>query len=201
MSCHKPDKHENTKGDVTCKLKSQVLEDLRQLTCGSAKKCTSKVEKAHGEEEVDHVHQTQDHVADLGLIIAIACEHQDTRHHVVSKHLPMILSLLLNVHDHNLLQPEAELDEIVPFHRSLELSVGPAGPKLSNVHPMLLGVHDILFNRELSVLPDDISDLPCQETRRLCNRSGPSPALRIEPCLFAFLSQPFLPLARAHSPT
>lgn len=58
MSCHKPDKHENTKGDVTCELESQVLKDLRQLTGASAKKGEYKVGRTYCEEEVDHVHQT-----------------------------------------------------------------------------------------------------------------------------------------------
>lgn len=52
---------------------------------------------------------------------------------VVRKHLPMVLSALLNVDDQDLLQPKGKLGKHVSLHNPGELAVGPVRPELSEV--------------------------------------------------------------------
>lgn len=66
-------------------------------------------------EEIDNIHDAQDQVGNLNLMIPVCGKDQKIGNDVVGKHLPIILSTLLNVHDHDLLKPECELDQSVPF--------------------------------------------------------------------------------------
>jgi hypothetical protein len=69
--------------------------------------------KTYGEHQIDYIHQTQDDVANLGLVVAVAANQEQTCDDVVGEHLPMILSALFNINDQDLLQPKAELSQIV----------------------------------------------------------------------------------------
>ena len=73
------------------------------------------IEGTYWEEKVYNVHQAQDHVGNFRLMVAVAGEDQKRRDDVVGEHLPVVLSSLLNIDNHNLLQPKCVLDENVPF--------------------------------------------------------------------------------------
>ena len=77
-------------------------------------------------------------------MVAVTAEHQDAGDHMMSEHLPMVFPPLLDVDDQDLLEPEGELDQIVPLHRPFQFSVWPIGPLLGHVEPMVMGVHNIL---------------------------------------------------------
>lgn len=56
----------------------------------------------------------------------------------------MVFPTLLNVDDQDLLNPESELDNVVPFSGGVRFSIWPASPHLFHVQPVFMGVHDIL---------------------------------------------------------
>jgi len=79
------------------------------------------------------------------------------------EHLPMVFSPLLDVNDYDLLDPEGELDEVVEFHGSINLSTGPSCPQPPQAHPMLVIVHNILCGiseyhvrvKKMNTMPSD----------------------------------------------
>lgn len=111
----------------------------------------------YSEYNINSVHQTKDGIADFGLMITVACEHENAGDDMMSKHLPMVLSPLFNVNDDDLLYPECKLYEVVPFEQAAHLPVRPVGPKLAQVKPVFRVVHDILATRQLGILPQDIA--------------------------------------------
>lgn len=56
---------------------------------------------------------------------------------VVGEHLPVVLAALLDVDDDDLLEPEGELAEHVALHQAAELAVGPVGPQVPEVEPVV----------------------------------------------------------------
>ena len=72
--------------------------------------------KAYGEEYISKVHDTQDDIASLRLVEAVAGKQQRRRKDVVREHLPVILTAFFDVDDEELLQPEGDLHEVVPFY-------------------------------------------------------------------------------------
>lgn len=74
--------------------------------------------ETYRENQIDDIHQTQDDIADLGLVVAVAANQEQTCNDVVGEHLPMVLSALFHIDDHDLLQPEAELSEVVEFEKT-----------------------------------------------------------------------------------
>jgi len=70
-------------------------------------------------------------------VVPVACEDQKGRDNVVREHLPIVFSLLLDVDDHNLLEPKGVLDEGVPFPQPSHLSIGPIGPKILEIQPII----------------------------------------------------------------
>lgn len=63
---------------------------------------------------------------------------------VVRQHLPVILSLLLNVDDIDLLDPESQLREEIKLHGPGNLTAGPVCPELGHVEKVRGGVPDVL---------------------------------------------------------
>lgn len=57
----------------------------------------------HGQDQINSIHKTQNGVANFCLVIAVAEQHQSAGDDVMGEHLPVVLSLLLNVDNHNLL--------------------------------------------------------------------------------------------------
>ena len=131
--------------------------------------------QAHREANVHRIHETQNHVADSGLVISIAGEHQYACNDMVSEHLPVVFPPLFNVDNDNLLEPEAELYKIVPLHASLQFSIGPACPESEKVQPMLMIVHDVLlaYQQLWETLCKEWSSVPCLMTRRMNHISQP----------------------------
>lgn len=85
-------------------------------------------------------------------MIAVACEHENASDDMVCKHLPMIFPPFLNVHHDDLLHPESKLYEVIPLEESTHFPVGPVGPELAQIKPMIRMVHDILPVNQRSVL-------------------------------------------------
>lgn len=63
---------------------------------------------------------------------------------VVRQHLPVILSLLLNVDDIDLLYPEGQLREEIKLHSPSNLSAGPVCPELRHVEKVRRVVPEVL---------------------------------------------------------
>jgi hypothetical protein len=78
----------------------------------------SRAYETYREHQIDDIHQTQDDIADLCLVVAVAANQEQTCDDVVGEHLPMILSALFNVDDQDLLQPKAELSQIVELEKT-----------------------------------------------------------------------------------
>ena len=77
-------------------------------------------------------------------MIPIAGEHQRAGDQVVREHLPVVFPPLFDVDDKDLLEPECKLYKIIPLHRALQLPAGPAGPELTQIEPMFMGIHYVL---------------------------------------------------------
>jgi len=60
------------------------------------------------------------------------------------KHLPVVFPTFLNIDNHNLLEPERELHEVVPLHDAGDVDVGEVCPELGEVEPVGRVVHDVL---------------------------------------------------------
>lgn len=80
--------------------------------------CSSSALFTYRQNEVNHVHDAQSHITDVSPTIGVCDVHQETRYTVVEKHLPKIFSSFLQVDGKELLQPERERDEEVPFELS-----------------------------------------------------------------------------------
>lgn len=77
-------------------------------------------------------------------MIAVACDHQHAGYDMVTEHLPMVFPPFFDVHDKDLLEPKAELNEVVPLHGAFYLATRPIGPQTFHVHPVFVIVHDPL---------------------------------------------------------
>jgi hypothetical protein len=75
-----------------------------------------KEKKTYRKKQVHHIHNHQDKHADSGVVVAVARGNQRRRDEMVAEHLPVVLSTVLNVDDHNLLQPKRPLGKHVPLH-------------------------------------------------------------------------------------
>jgi hypothetical protein len=85
-------------------------------------------DSTYGKEKVDRIHQTENHISDLGMVIAITGEQQATCYYVMREHLPMILPSFLDMDDYDLLQPEGKLGKNVPLSQTINLSIWPICP-------------------------------------------------------------------------
>ncbi len=56
---------------------------------------------------------------------------------MVAEHLPMVFPTLLDIDNHDLLEPETVLDENVKFDQSSNLSVGPILPEGRHIQPVI----------------------------------------------------------------
>lgn len=77
-------------------------------------------------------------------MVAVARGDEEGGDDVVAKHLPVVLATVLDVDDNNLLQPESPLRQNVALHKAVHLSVGPVGPKRTEVEPVGGLVVDVL---------------------------------------------------------
>ena len=144
MARNKPSQHEDAEGYVASQLKFEVFENFGELNKKLKWRSAKDEGKTYSEENISNVHQAKDHVANLGLVIRVACEHQDARYDMMSEHLPVIFPPLFDIDDKDLLDPKAELNEVVPFHGPFYFSAGPMSPQIFHAHPMLVIVHDPL---------------------------------------------------------
>lgn len=62
------------------------------------------------ENKIHDIHDAENQVGNLGLVVSVACEDQKGCDNVVREHLPMVLSPLLDIDNEYLLQPEGILD-------------------------------------------------------------------------------------------
>lgn len=64
-------------------------------------------DETHWKDNVDNIHNDENQVADACKVVGIRGHDQANGDNVVRQHLPVIFSLLLNVDDVNLLDPES----------------------------------------------------------------------------------------------
>jgi hypothetical protein len=116
---------------------SQIVVNPRYLRhLASLASISSAVEWSKGtywENEIHDIHNAQNQVGYLGLVVSVAGENQEGCDNVVCEHLPMVLSPLLDIDHEYLLQPERVLDQNVPFAYSRDLSIGPIGPEILEI--------------------------------------------------------------------
>ena len=67
------------------------------------------------QEKIHDVHDDQDNSSDFGLVVAVAAKYKCRRDDVMREHLPVIFPPLFNVDNDDLLKPECELSQVVPF--------------------------------------------------------------------------------------
>ena len=84
------------------------------------------------------------------MVIPIARKYEKTGDDVMGEHLVVVFPPLLNIDYYNLLKPECKLHKIIPFKQAIELSVGPVNPEFTEVEPVALIVHQVLFGRSVA---------------------------------------------------
>lgn len=125
----------------------------------------------HWQDNVHHIHDTQNDCSDSHVVVAIRQEQKHCCEDVVGEHLRIILALLLNVHDNDLLNPEAPLDEVIPLKDAFHFSKGPACPETVEVQPILGCVYYVLCIVSMRVEPDEKRHCPpCLETKMRCSK-------------------------------
>lgn len=60
------------------------------------------------------------------------------------KHLRIVLALFFNIDGEDLLEPEGQLDKVIPFQGPVHGATGEVGPKFTKVEPILGIVHYVL---------------------------------------------------------
>lgn len=78
----------------------------------------SKLWLTYGQEEINHIHEAEDHVRCTGVAVHVGDGDQCTCDDVVSEHLCMIFPASFNVDDEDLLEPKCQLHQIIPFEGS-----------------------------------------------------------------------------------
>jgi hypothetical protein len=96
------------------------------------------------QKEVNHIHQTEDDIGHLCLMIAIAGKQEHAGYDVMGEHLGMVFPSLFDVDNHDLLQPETKLDQNIPFQDTNDLSVRPIPPHHFDVKPVIRIIHNVL---------------------------------------------------------
>jgi hypothetical protein len=85
------------------------------------------------ENEIYDIHDAQNQIGYLSLVVSIAREDEKGSDNVVREHLPMILSPLFDIDHEYLLQPEGVLNQNVPFAHPGNFSIRPIGPEILKV--------------------------------------------------------------------
>lgn len=78
-------------------------------------------------------------------MVSVACEHENAGDDMVGEHLPVILPPLLDVDNNDLLYPEGELYQVIPFEQAIHFTIGPISPQLACVKPVFGAVHYVLY--------------------------------------------------------
>ena len=71
--------------------------------------------ETYRQKQIDHIHQHQYNIPHSRLMIPVRAEHEQASNNVVREHLGVVSTSLLDMNYDDLLEPEAELDEVVPF--------------------------------------------------------------------------------------
>jgi hypothetical protein len=67
------------------------------------------------EQNIYYIHEAENNVGYLRLVVPVTRKYQQGRHNVVREHLPVVFSSLLNVDHKDLLKPKSILYENIPF--------------------------------------------------------------------------------------
>lgn len=86
------------------------------------------------------------------MVVSVAGEDKSGGDNVMGKHLPMVLTALLNVNNNHLLQPESPLAEEIGLHETVELAVGPVGPEILHAHIVRGSAINVLYRRQRMLL-------------------------------------------------
>ena len=74
-------------------------------------------------------------------MIPIRAEHEQASNNMVREHLGVVSTSLLDMDYDDLLEPEAELDEVVPFQGAVDFAVRPVAPHGAEGEPIVRVVH------------------------------------------------------------
>ena len=96
--------------------------------------------ESYRKNKIYNIHDTEDQVCNLRLVITITCENQHCGDDVMCEHLPMVFSPSLDIDDHDLLKPESVLCKNIPFPQPSNFSIWPVCPEFFKVEPVF-GVH------------------------------------------------------------
>lgn len=135
--------------------------------------------ETYREHQINYIHQAQDDIADLGLVVAVATNQEQAGDNVVGEHLPMVLSALLDVDNHNLLQPETELSQIVEFEEASHGACRETRPHGRQVVEVWRFVDEILV-RMLAFASH--GTMGCEGTH--CSKEPERGIVQDQPCLF-----------------
>lgn len=143
MSCCDPDDDEEAEENIANGGVAHVLEAFCELYIVRAR--TGHSENTYRKNQVYSIHHAENQVCYFGLMVAITGENQASGDNVMREHLPMIFPPLLNVDDHDLLEPKGVLSENVPFLQPAHLSIGPIGPEILEVKQVVRVNQNILL--------------------------------------------------------
>ncbi len=76
--------------------------------------------------------------------MAVTRRHERAGDDVMGQHLMIVLAPLLDVDGEDLLQPKGELNKVISFQEAVHLPIGPCGPHLAKVHPIVRLGEDVL---------------------------------------------------------
>ena len=102
--------------------------------------------QTHREDQINHIHEAEDHIPNPCLIVTITSRNQSTGNEVMGQHLHMILSSLFDIHNQDLLDPECKLYKIVPLEEPGHFPYRPWNPHIRRIEPVVRVVHQVLVD-------------------------------------------------------
>jgi hypothetical protein len=151
------------------------------------------------ENEVHNIHDTQNQVGYLSLMVSIARENQERCENVVGEHLPMVLSSLFDIDHEYLLQPEGVLDQNIPLPYPSDLSIRPICPKIFEIEQVVRRSQNVLLWLVFHICLESFA-LPFPASRRPSSRSEAKPAQQIWSDLSQSSRQHSLRMELKHNP-
>lgn len=126
LPAEQPCDEEDDKGQVAERCEGEISQHLGELRVRTAPWLRSA--HTYRQEDVTQVHQEMKDRADSREMSDVAPGDQHDGQDVVSEHLPVVVPSLLRVDHVQLVEPPAELGEVVEFGEGREVGVGVSRP-------------------------------------------------------------------------
>lgn len=91
---------------------------------------------SYRQQKVHDIHQAQHDIRNIVEPVDVRSSQKTTRNPMMSQHLIVILSPLLDVNDENLLHPERQLHKQIPLQNTRHAAVRPLRPDSLEVEPV-----------------------------------------------------------------